>query len=308
MTTWLETALTSPEYMPHGVCYLWSPSLLWLHVISDILIGISYYLIPIILIYFLLKRRDIPFNWIFFLFAAFILACGTTHFMAAWTVWVPSYWASGILKAITAIVSIITGILLIPILPKALELPSRARISEDLKNSNQELRDNQTRLQLSMEAVQAGTWMWGSKQQLVQWDNRTLTMMGMDANSEIASLDSWRERIHPEDLAMFESAAIDSATLGQRFDQDFRMQASDSKWRTFNAKADVVRDASGQETRLIGMCMDITERKQAEEELQNLRNYLVNIIDSMPWVTHEFFVRGQYTKIQSNYIPFSSKI
>ena len=79
--------LFSPDFMPHGYCYLWQPGIVWLHAISDSVIALSYYLIPLVLIYFVRKRTDLPFNWIFVMFGVFILACGTTHMMEVWTLW-----------------------------------------------------------------------------------------------------------------------------------------------------------------------------------------------------------------------------
>jgi hypothetical protein len=90
--------------LPHGFCFLWKPELLWLHVLSDSLIALAYFLIPIALIRIVRKRKDIPFNAIFFCFAAFIVACGITHVMEVVTLWQPVYWISGGLKAMTAVV------------------------------------------------------------------------------------------------------------------------------------------------------------------------------------------------------------
>ena len=67
--------------MPHGFCYQWKPALIWLHAISDTLIALAYFSIPIALIYFVRKRRGIPFGWMFVCFGVFITACGATHLM-----------------------------------------------------------------------------------------------------------------------------------------------------------------------------------------------------------------------------------
>ncbi len=77
------------------MCYEWDPIIIWLHVISDGLITVAYYSIPITLFYFVHKRRDLQFGWIFLCFAVFIIACGTTHFMEIWNIWHPLYWLSG---------------------------------------------------------------------------------------------------------------------------------------------------------------------------------------------------------------------
>ncbi|MBE9007021.1 PAS domain S-box protein [Fortiea sp. LEGE XX443] len=80
------------------------------------------------LVYFVCKRRDVPFDWIFLMFGAFIIACGTTHVMDVWTLWHPTYWLSGLIKAITAFVSVTTAIKLLPLIPQALVLPSPAQL------------------------------------------------------------------------------------------------------------------------------------------------------------------------------------
>ena len=89
-----------------------------MHVVSDALIAISYLTIPVTLVYFIRKRRDIPFSWMFLCFGVFIVACGTTHLMEIWTIWFPAYWLSGAVKAFTACVSAATAILLIRVTPK----------------------------------------------------------------------------------------------------------------------------------------------------------------------------------------------
>jgi hypothetical protein len=78
---YLNSFLNSDGFMPHGHCFLWTPGLLWLSVVSDSLIGLAYLTILITLIYFVQKRRDIPFNGMFVAFGVFILACGATHVM-----------------------------------------------------------------------------------------------------------------------------------------------------------------------------------------------------------------------------------
>jgi signal transduction histidine kinase len=116
--------LFSSGGMPHGFCYLWSPGLVWLHAGSDSLIAVAYSTIPVTLVYFIRKRRDIPFNWMFISFGIFILACGATHAMEVWTLWHATYWLSGAVKLITVIASVTTAIMLVHIVPQALAVPS----------------------------------------------------------------------------------------------------------------------------------------------------------------------------------------
>ena len=117
----------SARFMPHGYCYMWDPRIVWLHVISDGLIAAAYYCIPIILIYFIRKNRSLPLNKIFWMFGAFILACGTTHVMEIWNIWHATYFAAGVIKALTAGLSVVTAAMLIPLAPKAMLLPNLVR-------------------------------------------------------------------------------------------------------------------------------------------------------------------------------------
>ncbi len=116
-------------FMPHGMCLLWKPEVFWLHVVSDAIIAISYYSIPFALVWFIKRRRDLAFPWVFRLFSAFILACGTTHILSIWTMWNPDYAIDGVIKLFTAAVSLLTAILLWPLMPKALALPSTEQLS-----------------------------------------------------------------------------------------------------------------------------------------------------------------------------------
>ncbi|MEW6498550.1 MAG: GAF domain-containing protein, partial [Cyanobacteriota bacterium] len=116
------------NFMAHGYCFLWKPELVWLHAGSDFLIGLAYYSIPLLLLYFVRRRCDVPFQGIFLLFSAFILSCGTGHLIEILTLWYPAYWLSGLMKAITAVVSLYTASELVPLIPKALALPSPAQL------------------------------------------------------------------------------------------------------------------------------------------------------------------------------------
>jgi signal transduction histidine kinase len=125
----LRSFLSEDGFMPHGMCYLWRPSLLSLHLVSDALITLAYFSIPFTLVYFVRKRQDLEFQWMFVCFAIFIVACGATHAMEIWVIWNPDYWLSGSIKAITAFASVPTAILLIKLVPQALRLPSPAHLA-----------------------------------------------------------------------------------------------------------------------------------------------------------------------------------
>lgn len=130
-------ALFDERFMPHGHCYFWRPEVLYLHVGSDMLIALSYYSIPVSLMLLVRRRPDLQFRWIFFLFSAFILACGTTHLFAVWTVWNADYGTEGLLKGLTGVISAVTAGMLWPAVPKLLEVPN----PEELRLANARLHE-----------------------------------------------------------------------------------------------------------------------------------------------------------------------
>src|SRR3984885_12274312 len=150
----------STNFMPHGYCYMWDPRIVWLHVITDALIGLSYYAIPVILVYFIRKRRNLPFNWIFWMFAGFILACGTTHLMEIWNIWHGDYVLAGVIKAITAVLSLLTAAMLIPLAPKAVALPALQALNHELEAALKDL--SEQKFALDQHAIVATTDVQGT--------------------------------------------------------------------------------------------------------------------------------------------------
>jgi signal transduction histidine kinase len=130
------------HFLPHGHCYMWTPGILWMHVISDILIAMAYFTIPFVLIYLARRRPDLPFNWLFVAFGIFIVSCGLTHVMDVWNVWHTNYWLEGVLKVVCAAASVPTAILLWRHLPLILSVPSQRQLrdaNESLARANREL-------------------------------------------------------------------------------------------------------------------------------------------------------------------------
>ena len=116
---------------------MWVRNLICLHLVSDSLIALSYYSIPITLLYFAKKKINLPYKWVFLMFSAFIVACGTTHLMEVVTLYIPIYWVSGSIKAITALLSLTTAVALIPLVPKALALRGPLELKDELVHAEE---------------------------------------------------------------------------------------------------------------------------------------------------------------------------
>ncbi|TQV85687.1 hypothetical protein FKG94_02255 [Exilibacterium tricleocarpae] len=114
----LTNLFSTERFMPHGYCFLWQQELLWMHVIGDIAIAIAYFSIPITILYLLRKNRQtMPYRWVFNMFAIFIFLCGATHLIELVTLWYPIYYLEGLMKVLTAAVSVATAIMIFPLIP-----------------------------------------------------------------------------------------------------------------------------------------------------------------------------------------------
>lgn len=122
---------------PHGICLFWRPELIWTHVAADALIGLAYFSIPLALAVFVRSRPDVRFGWVIWMFVAFIMLCGVTHFISIWTLWRPDYAIEAVVKAVTAMASVATALALWPLLPKAIALPSPAHLEARVAERDQ---------------------------------------------------------------------------------------------------------------------------------------------------------------------------
>jgi PAS domain S-box-containing protein len=334
----LKAFLADSPYMPHGYCFLWDTRLLSLHVISDSLIALSYFSIPFTLAYFVRKRRDLPFHWMFMLFGLFILACGATHAMDILVLWYPDYWMQGWIKAITAAASVPTAILLVNLVPKALALPSpavlqreiaeRKRAEEALNQANMELeqrvaertavlqhvndalvreiaqrakleqtlKDSEEQLRLAQEASGLGVWDWDPRSDRAVWSPRHFQLFGFEPNLETFDQTKFVSLIYPEDRPIVQLAIREALQPGGELDVEYRIRRPDGQVRWVISKGRTHCDNAGQPFRLIGVTLDMTERKQTAEELrrseerfrllvEGIADYAIFMLDPNGFVT-----------------------
>ena len=126
--------LFSGDYMPHGMCYAWEPSIMWLSIASDLLIASSYFSIPIAILMFVKKRQVSNYRHIYILFALFIFFCGVTHLFSILTIFKGYYGIQSILKAITAVISFATAVAVFKYLPLAFKLPFPSELAAEQKS------------------------------------------------------------------------------------------------------------------------------------------------------------------------------
>jgi PAS domain S-box-containing protein len=279
---WILKLVSSSGFMPHGYCYTWDPYVIWLHVISDGLIAIAYFSIPLTLLYLVLHREDLPLNWMFLCFAVFIVACGATHAMEIWSIWRPMYWLSGAIKAITALASVATAVLLIRLIPPAVAWPSTKLLSQanlelqqrtdELQRSNLELeqlaaacQSSDAKLLEAQRLAQIGSWEWHIKPERITWSEELYRIYRLDSSLPPPSFREHEQMLRPESWSRLQAVIEEALQTGKPYQLDLELSLAGSASRWLVARGECIRDESGQVVTLRGTVQDITERMQVEE-------------------------------------------
>jgi len=289
----LSRLLTVNGYLPHGYCLSWSPPLVLTYVISDILIFLSYFSMPLALAYFARRRKDFPYRWLLGMFAAFIMACGTTHLMGAIILWRPLYGLDALLKAVTALISVITAIALWPLIPQALKLPSPNQlrlINEELQSEIAERKCVEEALRLAKEAAEDGLQKERTiRAAIVEFSEDAIVGKTLDGiitswNQAAEKMFGYRSEeimghsvfllVPPEHQAE-EDRLLAAVRLGESVKvYETERIRKDGGRIAVSVTISPIRDKEG---RIIGaskIARDVTERKQAEQEIRRLNSDL----------------------------------
>lgn len=307
------------DFMPHGHCYFWRPEIVWLHAISDGAIALSYMFIPLALVYFVRKRRDLPFHWVFFMFGVFILGCGATHAMEIWTLWHGTYRLAGVIKAITAGTSIATAAALVPMIPRALLLPSPSQLraanlglereiaernrverSLQLAHDELELRVQQRTQELATANLQLRAEIGErlraeedlrKQAELLELAHDAVIVRDLNDritywNSGAEELYGWRRQealgesapdlLHSVYPSSTESPKEEVVRVG-RWEGELTQTRRDGGRIVVSSRWALQRDDDGQPAAMLQINTDITERKQAEENLRSTQSQLAHM-------------------------------
>ncbi|TYL84643.1 hybrid sensor histidine kinase/response regulator [Bradyrhizobium cytisi] len=278
MWAYFERILDSSMFSPHGICLLWEPELIWLHVVSDAIIAAAYFSIPFALTILVTKRRDLQFGWVYWAFAIFIMACGLTHVLSIYTLWVPIYGIEGLVKAVTAAASIFTAGALWPLLPKILTIPSPFELQkvqaaleeEEIKSrdatlllrqvgdAQRAMRESVTRLTAVVETAVDGVILFDAQARILLFNPACERLFGYHAaevmNLDIGMLMSNQER--PSSTGHARRFATGEAAGLRKDGSSFPMGLS------------VGQAWQDGELIYVGIIHDLTARKLTEQQLQ----------------------------------------
>ena len=247
---------------PHGFCLLWEPWLVWTHALADIGVGISYFTIPLALALFAKRRRDLAFRPVFWLFAAFILLCGTGHWIELMTLWAPVYGVQAIVKAATAAVSIVTAAALWPLMPKALALPSPAQ----MRIANEALREREARHRANFMRAPMAMHTLDAQGRITKVSDRWLELLGYTREEAIGRhFSDFHESASPGPGRVFWSELL---ARGEVRDVERRFGRRDGEVLDVLVSATVEYAPGTGEIRVICALVDVTERKRAEAALR----------------------------------------
>lgn len=286
----MQQFLAMTSFMPHGMCYLWKPLLVSLHLVSDGVIALSYFSIPIILLYILRQRSDIPFNSIFLLFAAFILFCGTVHAFDIWTLWHPNYWVSGWIRLLTALVSLATASALAVKIPQILTLPS----SQQMNQVNQQLQQKISQLQAREATIR-------QQEEFLRniYDHVLEAIFVMDI---AADHEFYYQGFNPAAIKLTGVKEVKGKTPAQIFSVEVASAVTQRYQQCLNLKTTIsyeeclsfkgqdtwclttlnpLQDESGNIYRIIGTSLNINNRKQIETKLDQENIFLQTLLNQL---------------------------
>lgn len=257
------------DFIPHGYCLSWSPVLLWLHVTSDLLITASYYSIPLMLVYFVSKRKDLPYSWLMFMVAGFIVACGTTHLLSAITIWIPVYWFDGFIKAFTAVLSIATAIMMLWVIPSALSLPSTKQLQDEIQR-RRAIEEALNKFKSIIDSTDDAIMSKNLKGIVTSWNASAEHMFGYAAEEMIGSTIL---KLFPPERVDEEKIILGQIAQGHRVNhfETVRMN-KDGSHIDVSVTLSPIFDDNGKIIGASKIVRDITERKKMEAQLQKLAN------------------------------------
>lgn len=296
----IHEMIDAASYMAHGYCLLWKPWLVALHAGSDLVIALSYFAIPVAIWMFLRKRPDLELRGVATLFALFIALCGVTHLIQVVTLWWGIYEIQGFAKLATALVSVVTAVVVFPLVPVAASLPSPKQLQAANRQLSAEIASHNKTLEflrsshgkLETRVSERTAELEGAKARYEALVRATAQIVWTTSPDGLIKADSpswraftgqtfaqfkdwgWLDAVHPEDRENARRSWDAAVKSREPYEIDYRLAFHEGGYRWTTARAVPLLDDSGAITEWVGLNEDITERKTQEAHLKTVMREL----------------------------------
>lgn len=142
----------------------------------------------------------------------------------------------------------------------------------ELKLKNKQLRDSERRLSLALNAAGAGVWEWNLQTGEEYWDQNTERLFGLDPGEFGGNYADFVHFVHEEDLEELEAATQNAIEKRGNFEKEFRIESAEGKERWLLSRGEVYTDVEGEPRTMIGVTVDITERREVQNALEQALN------------------------------------
>jgi len=150
------------------------------------------------------------------------------------------------------------------------------------KQTETALTNQQMQLEMALEVAQMATWEWDILTNEVRCSKNMAAVLGIPQPFEQFTLEIWQRSIHPDDQARVIAAVERSLETNIPYHTEFRTCCHGANYHWISSQGRVFRDEQGAPLRMIGVSIDITHQKQAEEQLRQSRNFLQTVLDNLP--------------------------
>jgi PAS domain S-box-containing protein len=147
------------------------------------------------------------------------------------------------------------------------DLLHAAQLARRLQASEADLRETEKRMELAASAAKLGMWMWDIARDEIWLTDKGRALFGF-APSEKLNFDRFRSALHPEDRESVHQAVQNSLQTGAEYEAEYRVLLPDSQVRWIAGRGRVEFNRNGKPARMRGASLDITKRKQAEEQFR----------------------------------------
>jgi len=274
VTEFFKKLFDSSDWPARWHCGRWTDFHGWLYIISDLLVWSAYFSIPLVIIRYISKKQNIRFVRLYFLFAAFIMACGTTHFIDAVSFWVPAYRLNALVRLITGILSWTTVFYLVKFLPVAFSLKSQKELESEIEqriSAEKQSRESERQMQTILNAAPDAVIIINDNGKIIKWNLKAELMFGW-TETEVMN--------QPLTETIIPHRYRDAHTKGLRhflqtgegvvLNNTIEITALKKDNTEFDVALSISSAIVNGKYLFTGFVRDITEKKRAEEKIRRL--------------------------------------